>query len=368
LKSGRVLFFCLFLAFSSISSLPESSGLLVRNESNPSKETEQRVYSKNAEANDLYIQGLEYLSKGKPWAGGSVENAKKALKLFRQATQKDPKFARAYIGQADALDAASFSVPGSMAPVKVYREQKALALKAIALDDSWPPAHSMLAEIYYDNEYDWPNADKELRRVIELNPNSASAHTTYARFLGRMGRFEEAEAQAKLAETLDEKSATPHRVMSEILYWQHKDDAALEQGLQALNKDKAPPTHFLLGFVYIHQGQFQKGIEEEKLATALGDAGTLGGLVYAYAMAGNKAEIQSTLERFNRHPAHDHVFYRLAAVYVALGDKDRAISLIEKDYRQHSNWLTYLKVDPVMDPLRQEPRFKQLMHKLNFKE
>lgn len=358
--------FCLLLGFNSAYPVPESSGLLVRNENGHANEAGQKIYSQNPEANNLFIQGLEFLSKGKPWAGGSVENAKAALKLFRQAAKKDPKFARAYVGQADALDAASFSVPGSMAPVKVYREQKALALKAIALDDNLAAAHSMLAEIYYDNEYDWPNADKELKRVIELNPKSASAHTTYARFLGRMGRFEEAEAQAKLGETLDEKSGTPHRVLSEIFYWQHKDDAALEQGLQALNKDKAIPTHFLLGFVYIHQGQFQKGIEEEKVATTLGDAGTLGGLVYAYAMAGNKAETKSSLKRFNRHPAHDHVFYRLAAVYLALGDKDRAINLIEKDYRQHSNWLTYLKVDPVMDPLRGDPRFKQLMHKLNF--
>jgi tetratricopeptide (TPR) repeat protein len=365
---SRLVVFCLLLGFNSAYSAPESSGLFVRNESGASKEAGAKVYSMIPEANDLYIQGLEYLGKGKPWAGGTVENAKKALELFRQAAKKDPKFARAYVAQADALDAASFSFPGSMEPVKVYREQKALALKAIALDDTLPGAHAMLAEIYYDNEYDWPNADKELRRVIELTPNVASAHTTYARFLGRMGRFEEAEAQAKLAQTLDEKSGSPHRVMAEIFYWQHKDDAALEQGLLAFSKDKAIPTHFLLGFIYIHQGQFQKGVEEEKLATALGDAGTLGGLVYAYAMAGNKEETKSTLEQFNRHPAHDHVFYRLAAVYLALGDKDRAISLIEKDYRQHSNWLTYLKVDPVMDPLRGDPRFKELMRKLNFNE
>lgn len=366
MKSRFLVMFCLLLGLSSAYSAPES-GLLVPTESDLSKEA-QKIYSKNPEANELYIQGLQYLSKGKPWAGGSVENAKKALTLFRQAAKKDSRFARAYVAQADALDAASFSVPGSMAPVKVYREQKALALKAIALDDNLAGAHSMLAEIYYDNEYDWPNADKELKRVIELAPNSASAHTAYARFLGRMGRFEEAEAQAKLAQTLDEKSGTPNRVMSEILYWQHKDDAALEQALQAYSKDKAIPTHFLLGFVYIHQGQYQKGIEEEKMATTLGDAGTLGGLVYAYAMAGDKAKTRSALEQFNRHPAHDHVFYRLAAVYLAMGDKDRALSLIEKDYRNHSNWLTYLKVDPVMDPLRQEPRFKQLMHKLNFDE
>lgn len=364
----RSVLFCLLLALSSAYSGTEQSASLTPNASNPPNEAGAKGYSRNPEANALYIQGLDYLSKGKAWAGGTVENAKKALELFRQAVQKDPQFAQAYIGQADALDAASFSARGSMEPVKVYPEQETLALKAIALDDSLPEAHSMLSEIYFDNEYDWPRAEKELKRTIELSPNVSRFHTMYAFFLGRMGRFEEAEEQAKLAQTLDEKSAGPNRAMMEILYYQHKDDAAIEQGIQALSKDKPFPTHFLLGFVYIHQGQFQKGIEEEKLATTLGDAGTLSALAYAYAMAGDKANLKSTLERFNHHPAHDHVFYRLAAVYVALGDKDRAISLIEKDYQHHSNWLNHLKVDPVMDPLRQEPRFKQLMRKMNFEQ
>jgi serine/threonine-protein kinase len=369
MKTKSLLLFCLLLAFSSPYSASQAPSALVTNGSKDvPKENAPKIYSKNPEANALYIQGLGFLRNGKPWAGGSVENAKKALKLFRQAAQKDPNFARAYIGQADALDAASFSVPGSMAPVKVYREQEALALKAIALDDSLPQAHSMLAEISYDNDYNWPRAEQELKRQIELDPDVASSHTQYALFLGKMGRFEEAEAQAKLALKLNEKSASPNRALVEILYWQHKDDEALAQGLEALRKDQSIPTHFLLGFVYIHKGDYQKGIEEMKLATALGDAGTLGGLVYAYAMAGDKPGLKKALEQFNHHPAHDHVFYRLAAVYVALGDKDRAINLIEKDYQNHCNWLTYSKVDPVMDPLRQDPRFKALMRKMKFEE
>jgi tetratricopeptide (TPR) repeat protein len=356
----------MLLGFDPRGSACGSPSFLIRDESNMPNEANQTAYSKNPEANALYMQALEYLDKGKPWAGGSIMNARKALKLFRQATQVDPQFALAYVGQADALDATSFSIAGSVAPGKVYPQQKAAALKAVKLDDSLPQAHSMLAGIYYDNEYDWPKAEKELKRVIELAPNSASAHTRYGLFLGTMGRFEEAEAQVKLAQTIDGKSAGPNRAMLQIFYWEHKDDAALVQGLEALNKDQAIPTHFFLGFIYIHQGEFKKAIEEEKLATALGDAGSLAALAYAYAMAGDKKELQNTLEQFKRHPAHDHVFYRLAAVYAALGDKDRAISLIEKDYQLRSNWLNRLKVDPSMDPLRQEPRFKGLMRKMNF--
>ena len=344
------------------------SSFCIEDGSNRAKGADQKIYSKNPEANALYIQGLDCLSKGRPWAGGSVENAKKALKLFRQAAKKDPQFTLAYIGQADALDAATFSVPGSLEPGKVYHQQEAAALKAAELDDSLPQAHDELASVYYENEYDWPKAEREMKRVIELTPNAAAAHDYYGLFLGTMGRFEEAEAQVKLAQTLDEKSAVPNQVMMQILYWEHKDDAAIAQGLQALSKSKGLPTHFFLAFPYIHQGQFAKGIEELKLASQGGDAGSLAALAYAYAMAGDKTELKDTLERFQHHPARAHVAYRLAAVYVALGDKDRALSLLEKDYRQRSSWLDRLKVDPVMDPLRQEPRFKQLMRKMNFEQ
>jgi tetratricopeptide (TPR) repeat protein len=369
MKTLSLVLMCLLLGFSLVHGVSQPSDVSGSNGSNDtSKEAVQKVYSKIPEANALYIQGLDYLSKGRPWAGGSVENAKKALKLFRQATKKDPQFALAYVGQADALDAATFSVPGSLEPAKAYRQQEAAALKAAELDDNLPQAHDQLASIYYENAYDWAKAEREMKRVIELNPNAAAGHDYYGLFLGTMGRFEEAEEQVKLAQKLDEKSAGPNQVMLQILYWEHKDDAAIAQGLQALSKSKAFPNHFFLAFPYIHEGQFEKGIEELKVACQGGDAGSLAALAYAYAMAGDKAELKDTLERFQHHPAHDHVAYRLAAVYVALGDKDRAISLIEKDYRQRSSWLDRLKVDPVMDPLRQEPRFKELMHKMNFEQ
>lgn len=368
MKTRFVLLFCLLLGFNSAYSTPESSGFFAGSDGPTPKGADAKVYSSNPEANALYIQGLEYLSKGDPRKGGTLENAHKAQDLFRQATEKDPKFALAYIGQSDALEVGSFSVSGAVIPATIYRQQEAFALKAAQLDDNLAQAHLLLAEIYYDNEYDWVKTEKELKRVIELAPNLVSAHTRYGLFLGTMGRFEEAEAQAKLAQTIDEKSAVPNRAMLRILYWQHKDDEALAQGMEALRKDKADiPTHFFMGLVYLHQGKFEKGIEEEKIAVTLGDAGSLAALAYAYAEAGNKAGVDETLERFNNHPSHNIVNYRLAAVYVALGDKGRALDLIEKDYRQRNSWVNWLKVDPAMDPLRQEPRFKKLMRKMNFK-
>lgn len=359
--------FCLLLSFNS--AYPTvSSSFFAGNGNSPSTESDQKVYSRNPEANALYVQGLEYLRHGNPQTGGSVLNGRKALKLFRKAEQKDPGFALAYIGEADALDlSASYTSVGTVAPAKIYHREEAAALKAAALDDNLPQAHSDLAEIYYQQEYDWPRAEKEYRRVIELTPDSVYAHTRYALFLGTMGRFEEAEAQATLAQAIDAKSGAPNRALVRIFYWEHKDDAAIAQGQEALRKEKLIGTHWLLGCVYLHQGQFDKGIQELKLAS-FGDAESMATLAYAYAVAGDKAELQNTLEQLKRHPAYNLVHYRMAAIYAALGDKDRALAFLEKDYQRRSNWMNWLKVDPAMDPLRQEPGFRKLMRKMNFEQ
>jgi tetratricopeptide (TPR) repeat protein len=339
-----------------------SSSSFIQNGNDSGKGANQKIYSKNPEANTLYIEGLEYLSKD-PWHGGSLLNAQKALELFRQAVKKDPQFALAYIGQADAMDLFGRSVSGMSPPVKVYRQEEAAVLKAAAVDDSLPQAHFMLARIYYDNEYDWPKAEKEIKRTIQLAPDAAKFHTLYSFFLGSMGRFEEAKAQAELAQTLDEKYAPATRALSLILYWEHQDDAAIAKGLEALKKDDNLRTHFYLGYAYLHKGEFQKGIEEIK-RSSFNDADSLAALAYAYAIAGDKTELQDALERLKHHPSTAP--YGLAQVYAALGEKDRAISSLEVAYQERSNRMNYLKVDPAFDPLRQEPRFKELMHKMNF--
>jgi tetratricopeptide (TPR) repeat protein len=356
------------LAFTSEYSTPESSSFFAESQSNQPKETDAKVYSKNSEANALYIQGLDYLSKGDPRVGGPLENAHKALKLFRQATQKDPQFALAYIGQADALDLFSIHEVDSIAPVKVYRQQEAAALKAAAIDDTLVQAHTHLAEVYYENAYDWPKAEKEFKRVIELSPNDILPICRYARFLGSMGKFEEAEAQVKLAQTMDERSPAPNRTMSLLLYWQHKDDTAYEQAMEALKKKDDRLTHFRLAFIYIHQGKVDKGVEEFKLGN-YGDAESLMGLAYGYAVAGHKKELKDALEELKRrYPEDNWPFYGLGQVYVALGDKDRAIKSIAKEYDVHGGRINWLKVDPTLDPLRADPRFEELMRKMNFED
>jgi tetratricopeptide (TPR) repeat protein len=368
MKARFVLLFCLSLGFTSAYSTPESSGLFAGNDGVAPKEADAKVYSKNPEANALYIRGVEYLKNGDSRAGGSMANAHKALGFFRQATKMDPQFALAYIGQADALNWFALNVPGAVSPVKVYRQQEAAALKAVAIDDTLVEAHIHLAAVYYDNAYDWPKTEKELKRVLELSPNNIGAICRYARLFGIQGKFEEAEALVKKAQAIDENSPVPNRALLRILYWQHKDEAAYEQAMEALRKDKDDrPTHYFLSFIYYHQGKYDQGIEESKLGS-FGDADSLAGLAYGYAMAGHKKELKETLEKFKQHSGHNLAHYGLAQVYVALGDKDRAIKLIADDYNRRSSRMNWLKVDPTLDPLRQDPRFKQLMHKMNLEE
>lgn len=369
MKTISLLVFCLLLGFNSAYSAPHSSSFLVPDGSDtPSKQGDQKVYSKNPQANALYIQGLEYLSKGDPRESGEkIENAHKALKLFREAAHKDPKFALAYLGQADALNLFSFNVAGGVSPIEVYRQQEAAALKAVAIDPNLVEAHLHLAEVYYDNVYDWPKTEKELKRVIKLSPNNILAICRYARFLGTMGKFEESEAQVKRAQAIDEKSPVPNRALMRILYWERKDDAAIAQALEALKKDEDRPTRYFLGFMYLHKGEFDKGIEEIKRGS-FGDSDSLSALAYAYAVAGKKTELNNTLEELKHHPGRDLAFYGTAQVYVAMGDKDRALSLIEKDYERRSWRLNWLKIDPTLDPIRQEPRFKALMRKMKLED
>jgi Tfp pilus assembly protein PilF len=329
--------------------------------------SEQTVYSQNREANALYVEGQKYLRQSNTRNGGTLANAHEAVKRFEQAVKQDPQFTLAYIGVAEAWgNLGGFSVPGVLPTNETYPREKAAALKAAELDPTLPRAHSLLAGIYFNNEYDWTAAEREYKRVIELT-DSAASHCAYGTFLATQGRFDAAIAEVKRCAELGPSSPASNIAMMQIYYWRHQDDQAIEQGTEALRKDTSLfIAHFIMGFVYVHKGQFDVAVREFKSATTWGDAGSLSGVGYGYAMAGNKEETKAVLDRLKQHPGAKVVAYRIAAIYLALGDKERAIRLIEEDYRNHSNWLNRVRVDPVMDPLRNEPRFKVLLRKMKF--
>ena len=330
--------------------------------------TAPMIYSQIPEANELFLKAREYYSKSDPRTGGKLANAREAIKLYEQAVKKDPKFALAYVEMSRAWLQLSYSDPDGLSNKEILPHAREALLKGLALDNKLVDAHLVLAGLYYSTDYDWKKAEREYKLVLQLAPNNVSAHTGYAAYLSSMGRFEEALNEAQQANKL-----MPSRgdlVLARIYYSMHRYDEAADYCHRGLQKEENVLGHFFLGFIYAAQQRFDEAIPEfQKAADVSHNAGALSGLAYGLALSGRKDEAHKILnELLTTHKGGVHVPYRLAAVYLALGDKDQAIEYLKKDYEQRGNWMNQLKVDPVMDPLRSDPRFKQLMRLMKFTE
>jgi tetratricopeptide (TPR) repeat protein len=327
------------------------------------------VYSQNPEANELFLKAREYLNKSDPRiAGGKLANAREAIKLYEQAVKKDPKFALAFVELSRAWLQLGYSDPDGLSTREILPPAKAALLKALALDNNLADAHRALAGLYYNIEYDWEKAEREYKLVLHLAPNNATAHLGYAAYLASMGRFDEALGEAKKADEITPSIAT-NIALARIYYSMRRYDKAAEYSEKSLNKGENVLGHFFLGFVYVARQKYAEAIAEFKTAAGFSNnGGAWAGLAYGYAMGGRKDEALKILDELKTtHKRGLIVPYRLAAVYLALGDKDQAIEWLRKDYEERGNWMNQLKVDPVMDPLRSDPRFKKLMRRMRFK-
>jgi len=325
------------------------------------------IYSQNPEANELFLEAREYFNKRDPRTGGALANAREAIRLYEQAVKTDPKFALAFVELSRAWMTLGFSNPDGMTNKELLPHAKAAALRAVALDQKMADAHLALAGIYYSIEFDWEKAEREFKLAIQLAPNNATAHGSYAAYLGSMGRFDEALAEAKKADELMPSQGADFD-LARIHYDIRRYDEATEYIKRSLKEKGNMLGHFLLGFVYVAQQKYDEAIAEFKIDVG-NNAGALAALAYAYAMGGKKDEALKILDELETsHKGAKIVPYRIAAVYLALGDKDQAIELLKKDYEVQDNWMNQLKVDPVMDPLRSDPRFQVLLRKMKFKE
>jgi tetratricopeptide (TPR) repeat protein len=324
------------------------------------------VYSQNHEANELFLKAREFAKKGDPRVpGGALANARTAIKLYEEAVKKDPQFALAHVEISRTWLSLGYSDPDGLSNDQIIPPAKGALLKALALDPNLPEAHLGLAGLYYNLDYDWDKAEAEYTRALMLRPNDAAAHTNYAAYLGSMGRFDEAVAEAKKADELAPSRVTDI-VLARIYYYMHRYDDAAEYCQKSLKKEDNVLGHFFLGFIYVAQQKTSEAIAEFKKATIFSkNGGALAGLAYGYAMAGRREDARQIINELKASTAGGLIVpYRLAAVYLALGDKDQAIHWLRKDYEDRGNWMNQLKVDPVMDPLRSDPRFEELMRQM----
>ncbi len=319
------------------------------------------THSVDPEAYEAYLQGRYHWNRRSGEAGG------KAIQSFQTAIAKDPTYAEAYAGLADCLT--GLSAWGFVPAEQGCGKAKGLAQKALELDHSSAEAHASLAfASMYD--YDFLTAEKEFERSIELNPRYAPAHEWFGLHLSVMGRYEEAYTELKRAIRLDPHSSIIHWILGQVYLFSHRYNQATDQFGKTIELDpNFAPAHGGLGWSYIYQAlhepaiaALQKGVELSQSAPTY--VAVLG---EAYAAAGRSDEALKIMEQLKELAKQRYVSpYFVSRIYAALGKKDDALGWLEIGYRERATNMIYLQIDPRLDDLRSDPRFQDLVRRMNF--
>jgi len=316
-----------------------------------------KQYTKNAEAFQLYLKGRYYSDQL------TVAGVQRGVKYFHQAIELDPHYALAYGGIADAyfLLSSQFLPPREAMP-----KVKEAAMQALQLDETLAEAHTMLAMVKAFYDYDFPGAETEFKRGVELDPGLASAHQWRGYFWVAMGKQEEALAELTKARDLDPLSDTVGLLLSVSYLFSRQYDQAIEQARKMI---EAEPDfwwgHFLLGWAETETGRYGEAIKALDRATQL-DASPypLAYLGYANARSGKKDRAQEALQELELKSHQLYVpRYQIAAVYTGLGEKDKALESLQQAFGNREEIITFLKVDPTWDTLRSDPRFQTILHR-----
>jgi TolB-like protein/Tfp pilus assembly protein PilF/predicted Ser/Thr protein kinase len=315
----------------------------------------------NPEAYQLYLKGRFYASKG------TREGTDKGIDYLHQAVALDPKYALPYAGIAFSYNWASDWL---FPPTEAMPKAKEAARRAVELDDTLAEAHVELGNVASWYDYDWALAQREFKRALELSPNYAAAHEFYSIFLLMVGRIDEGLEEARRAEALDSVSAEISYILGFELYLARRYDEAVAQLRKSLDLDSSYwPAEYPLAQALEQQGRFAEAIATLKIARAIEDSSLVlnAELVRAYALSGRQAEAQQALEELLSRSKHSYVSgYILATVYAALGDKAQAFAHLQHSYQQRSFFLALIKVDPEVDSLRSDPRFQDVLLRMNF--
>jgi TolB-like protein/DNA-binding winged helix-turn-helix (wHTH) protein len=310
------------------------------------------------EAYDDYLRGRFFLYKSV--ALESERDLQTALGYFKQATEKDPGYALAYAGLADANVILGHPSYGGRSPKETRPKARAAAARALELDPLLAEAHVSLAQTIY--LYDWSEAEKEYRRALQLNPNSADAHYQYGGYLANLGRNDEAMAQLNYAIELDPLSLMYRGTVGWFAYMSRQYDLAIRQ-FESMGDD--------FGLAYSYQ---EKKMYPEAIAAIQRHAQRhsrtmvhVASLAYIYGLVGRRREALKLLEELRETARHRYVSPSLFVyAYMGLGEKNKALRWLERAYEDRDEWMQATKVWPALDPLRSEPRFQALLRRMNF--
>jgi len=316
----------------------------------------------NPEAHEWYLKG-RFL-----WERRTPEALKKSIEYFQQALEKDPGYATAYAALADSYDVLANN--GILPPKEVYPRARAAALKALELDNTLADPHAALGMVIYDYDWDYPAAEREFQRAIELNPHCANAHHWYGFLLLTMGRLDEAMAAIKRARQLDPLSPRINANVGLFLYLTLHYDQAINELSKAMELDPDHArTYDYLEWAYLQKGMYKDAVQAaQKAASLRGESPEwVAGLGRAYERGGIRAakrfELEAIKDPSTRGYPRGEDFARL---YAFLGEKERAFEWLEKGSREHTLLPVYLRFDPQLDVLRSDPRFQDLLRRMNF--
>lgn len=307
------------------------------------------------EAYDLYLKGRYFWNKRNP------QSFRQAAEYFQLAIDKDPNYARAYAGLADTF--ALMSSYGYAPPTEFVPKARSAALKALQIDESLAEAHASLAVIAQNYDWDWPTAEREYRRAIELDPGYATAHQWYAECLGFQGRFDEAFAESERARKLDPLSLIISADYGALLYFSRQYDRSIEEFRRVLEMEPNFPRAYIVIFPLVEKGLFAEALADvEKWKRVVDSPWPSAVEVYVYARSGQMAEAERRLHELqhpNRREFQDPAAMLMA--HVGMDNKDETFRWLQKCYDARSP-LTTLKVDPMYDALRPDPRFQKFLH------
>ena len=320
--------------------------------------------TENLEAYDAYLKGRYFFNRP------SDQNLSKAISQFEDAVRLDPNFAAAYSGLSDAYLWAAFN-EGIITAAEGKRKARSTAEKSLQLNEASAEAHTSLANYLSWYEHDWAASEREFRRAIALNPNYAFAHDQFALTLALQGRLAESETEGRRAAQLD--PLNPAIAIDNTLgltaqgeFQQAKEEA--KRGAELDPEFFFPQLQF--GWIDIQAGNAKAAIPALQKAVAMESPPfVIAWLGYAYGAAGDRNAALATIEQLKKKSVNGYVpEFNLAMIHLGLGDRDRALDLLEQASAADSQWMMYLKIDRIFDSLRADPRFVALMKKCHFEK
>jgi serine/threonine-protein kinase len=320
-------------------------------------------YTENTEAYQFYLKGRYFVTSKR-----TEEWIKKGIEYFQKAIDLDPNYALAFSGIADAYGFLASST-GGWSPHKGYPRAKAAALKALELDDALGEAHCSLGFSYLLYDWNWKEAEREFKRAIELSPNYPSAHDGYGFYLKAVGRFDEAIEKGKQVQRLDPLSPFAHVSLGYAYYFARDYEKAIEECNKALELDKYSTSAYRnLGLAYLQQGKLDNAIAALNKAVTFSSGGLAfeSYLGYAYARAGKETEALEVLASLQEYAKRQYVSaYNIAMIYLGLGNPDKTFEWLKKAFEERSGFLPFIKVEPMVDALRDDSRFHDLLRRID---